>query len=74
LDVWTDRKAQNGGQEHFDQEIAPPDDLYADLDIPPNCRRCIHCNRIGGVNLVSLSDRMIQLHPACEAAWLEANQ
>jgi putative DNA primase/helicase len=74
LDVWTDRKAQNGGQGHFDQEIAPPGDLYADLDIPPNCRRCIHCNGVGGVNLVSLPNRMVQLHPACEAAWFEANQ
>ena len=74
LDVWTDRKAQNGGQGHFDQEIAPPGDLYADLDIPPFCRRCKQCNGIGGVNLVSLPDRTVQLHPACEAAWLEANQ
>ena len=74
LDVWTDRKAQNGGQGHFDQEIAPSGDLYADLDIPPFCRRCKQCNGIGGVNLVSLPDRTVQLHPACEAAWLEANQ
>ena len=74
LDVWTDRKAQNGGQGHFDQEIAPPGDLYADLDIPPFCRRCKQCNGIGGVNVVSLPDRMVQLHPACEAAWMEANQ
>ena len=74
LDVWTDRKAQNGGQGHFDQKIAPPGDLYADLDIPPFCHRCKQCNGIGGVNLVSLPGRTVQLHPACEAAWLEANQ
>ena len=68
------RNAQNGGQGYFDQEIAPSGDLYADLDIPPFCRRCKQCNGIGGVNLVSLPDRIVQLHPACEAAgWKRTN-
>jgi AAA domain len=46
------------------------------LDIPPDCRRCIHCNGSGGVNEVALPDRpgTIALHPACETAWMEKNR
>ena len=32
------------------------------------------CNGIRGVDLVSLPDRVVQLHPACEAASFEADQ
>jgi hypothetical protein len=78
----SDVAAQKGGmgdRRTENHKIALPRQATADPwaddypDIPAAQRRCIHCNGDGGVNLVSLPDRMVQLHPACEAAWLEAN-
>jgi hypothetical protein len=46
-----------------------PDDC---LDLPPNLRRCLHCNSAGEVNAVALPDRTVWLHRECEAAWLRS--
>jgi len=73
LHACTDRKAQNGGQDHSDQEIAlgvlAEDELAA-----VGLRRCWHCNGNGGVNEVGLPDRTVWLHRECEAPWMERNR
>jgi hypothetical protein len=69
-DGWTDRRAKNSGQGHSDQKIVPVDDPYAGLEIPPDCRRCFHCNSNGAVNAVALPDRTVWLHRQCEEPWL----
>jgi hypothetical protein len=67
MDGWTDKMTKDGGQGHPDQQNDP----YADLDILPDFRRCLHCNGNGQVNAVALPDRTIWLHRECEAAWME---
>jgi Protein of unknown function (DUF3631) len=48
-----------------------PADPY---DIPPSCRRCLHCNGGGAVNIVALPDGALRLlHRECEAPWFAAH-
>jgi hypothetical protein len=54
----------NGASDHADD---------GDL-IPPGCRRCFHCNRVGRTppNKVAIGGRTVWLHPECEAGWMAA--
>jgi putative DNA primase/helicase len=76
LHACMDRKAQNTGQGHSDQEIAPPAADPADdySDIPLAQRRCCHCNGNGAVNEVALTEGTIWLHRECEAPWMEKHR
>jgi putative DNA primase/helicase len=69
LHACTDRKAQNSGQGHSDQQINLADD---GLDLLADLRRCLHCNGNGAVNEVAVPDRpgTIWLHRECEQPWL----
>jgi hypothetical protein len=63
-------KGGNGVEGHSGQEIAQPDEAADGLDMPPDCRRCLHCNGNGAVNEVALPDRTVWLHRECEKPWL----
>jgi hypothetical protein len=63
-------KGGNGVKGHSGQEIAQPDEAADGLDMPPDCRRCLHCNGNGAVNEVALPNRTVWLHRECEKPWL----
>src|SRR5262245_37841009 len=66
-----DPEGINGGGESASS--SPNADPSATLHLPPNLRRCVHCNASGAVNEVAFPDRpgTVWLHRACETAWIE---